>query len=265
MFLRGTEVTSDVRFALNEVAMNTVKNDFMPITESGSYPIPGHNLVQYYPGIIKWIDNGEFNFNIEEELTVEQFSKISGVEFDLIAKCVYNTRDNFPIRYNKDGNPSGNTKECIDGIDDEIKVVGYVPIENMKDKWKLTKTEWVYVIAWNGYILKIGMTSAGMSQRFSSYECGYKSTMRKGSPATTNFVINEANYLALSKGYDVEVYAHKLQPASASVSIGNNNIEVRAEIAPEVETHLTELYAKVHGKNAPLCGQKKVKVKKVIN
>lgn len=229
----------------------------MPITESGEYPVPGMNLEQYYPNIVKWINNGEFTFDITEEMTVQEFSSITRYEFKKIANCVYNTRNNFPLKFNANGMPSKGQRQVLNSKDDECKVVSYVPCHGMERLWHLKETEWVYVITWNGYILKIGMTSSGMSGRYGSYETGYKATMLDGSCATTNFVVNEANYLALSKGYEVEVYAYKLEPAYHTVQVADRERKVRAEIAPEVETVLTEIYAEHQGKNAPLCGQKK--------
>jgi hypothetical protein len=235
-------------------------NSLNPITESGSFPIPGYNLEQYYSGITKWIKDGEFQFDIDEELTVQKFSELSGVDFVKVGKCVYNTRNNFPLRINNNGTVSKGNRECIKDAADEGKVVDYLPEEDMIADWKITKTEWVYVITWNNHILKIGMTSSGLAARFGSYNCGLKTNMLTGSCSTTNFVICEANYLALSKGYDVEIYAYKLPPSIATVNIGESIVEVRASVASEVETFLTEFYAKVHGRNSPLCGQKKVNV-----
>jgi len=238
-------------------SFETLNTTTMPITETGDYPIPGMNLDQYYSNIGKWIDNGRFTFDIEDEMTVQEFSSITGYEFKKIAECVYNTRNNFPFKFNSNGVRLKNYRTVLNSANDECKVVSYVPCHGMKEVWKLKKTEWVYVITWNNRILKIGMTSSGMSSRLSSYETGYKNTMRTGSPSTTNFVVNEANYLALSKGYEVEVYAYKLEPAYVTIRAGNKVRKVRAEIAPEVETLLTEIYAAHQGKNAPLCGQKK--------
>lgn len=230
----------------------------LPVTESGKYPIPGMNLEKYYPNIVKWISNGEFTFDITKEMTVQEFSLLTGYDFKKIADCVYNTRNNFPLKYRSDGTPYKSQRTVINDIDDECKVVSYVACDDMKDEWNLTETEWVYVITWNGHILKIGMTSSGMSGRYGSYETGYRGTMSRGSPATTNFVVNEANYLALSKGYKVEVYAYKLEPVYTTIVAGDKERKVRGEIAPQVETLLTEIYAEHQGRNAPLCGQKKV-------
>jgi hypothetical protein len=232
-------------FDISELSSSSTT--LMPVTESGEYPIPGVGLEQYYSNIGKWIDNGKFTFDITEEMNVQDFERHTRYKFTKIADCVYNTRINFP----------SSNRVVINSEDDICKVVSYVPCHGMKELWNLKKTEWVYVITWNGYILKIGMTSAGMSSRFGSYESGYKDTMRTGSTATTNFVINESNYLALSHGYNVEVYAHKLEPVYHTVHVGDRECKVRAEIAPAVETVLTEIYAENQGKNAPLCGQKK--------
>lgn len=233
---------------------------FAPLTESGEYPIPGMDLEKYYPNISKFIDNGEFMFDIMEEMTIQNFSSISNYEFKKIANCVYNTRNNFPLLYNKDGTARKKPKACLNSLNDEINVVGYLPLENMISDWESEKSEWVYAITWNGRILKIGQTSVGMKSRFDSYQAGNRKRMLSGSPSTTNFVVNEVNYLALSKGYNVEIYACKLEPAFATIQAGGIERKVPASISSAVETLLTEIYAKHQGKNAPLCGQKKQKV-----
>ena len=207
----------------------------------------GKNLTSFYEDVDKFIIDGEFVFDTSNQMTVKNFSKKTGIKFSKIANCVLNTQENFP-----DSN-----RKFINGTTWLGKVVDYKPVPGKVDVWKEEQAEWVYVIVYDGRIVKLGMTSAGISGRFGSYNCGTKKAMAKGSCSTTNFVLTECNYLALDLGIDVEIYAYQIGEVYAKTEkVGGKVLEARAQVAPAYEARLMELYTEFTGSIPPLCGQK---------
>jgi hypothetical protein len=206
----------------------------------------GNNLKKFYEDVVKFIKNGEFVFDMSDQMTVKNFSKKCGLKFSKIANCVLNTQENFP-----DSN-----RKFIDGTKWLGKVVDYKPIAGKEELWNM-KGEWVYVIVYDGRIVKLGMTSDGLSGRFGSYNCGTKKAMSKGSCSTTNFVLTECNYLALDMDCEVEIYGYQIGEVYAKTEkVGGKVLEARAQVAPAYESRLMELYTEFTGSIPPLCGQK---------
>ena len=208
----------------------------------------GEQLKVLYPEISKAIDNDDFVFSLEKQMSVDDFFKISKLKLTKIADCVYNIKENFP----------NSKRKFINGPEWTGKIVDYIPIPGREKEWKAEAQEWAYAIVYDGKIVKLGMTSAGLSSRFSSYNCGTKKAMIKGSCSTTNFVLTECNYLALLLALDVEIYAYKIKEVilPTGTNIAGEELFARAQVAPAFESRLIDVYKEETGSIPPLCGQK---------
>lgn len=197
-----------------------------------------------YPEINKFIQNENFVFDINELLTVKQVRSLANdAIFFKIANCVLNVKENFPK----------SNRRFIDGKKFDGMLVDYIPIEKYKALWNATQKEWLYLIAYSGKVVKIGMTSSGLKSRFSSYNCGTKKAMIKGSCATTNFVVTQANYLSLQKNLEVEIYAYEIPDNWCETTIFGIKQRVLNKIAHKYESTLIDLYFKEINKMPPLC------------
>ena len=208
----------------------------------------GEQLKILYPDTIKVIDNDDFVFSLKKQMSVDDFNKKTGIKLTKIADCVYNIKENYPN--------SGRT--FINGPEWEGKLIDYIPIPGREKEWKAKAQEWVYAIVYAGKIVKLGRASSGLSGRFASYNCGTKIAMKKGSCSTTNFVVTECNYFALSLSLPVEIYAYKIKETRVPTRINIEGEEViaRALIAPTLESKLIGSYKKETGSIPPLCSQK---------
>lgn len=197
-----------------------------------------------YPEITKYIKDGKFVFDYNKQMTVDDFEKyLSGEKFEKVADCVLNLQENFPF----------SRRAFISGKDYTGKLVDYIPISKKEDLWKKEEKEWVYLLCYNKKIVKIGMTSSGLSSRYGSYNCGTKKAMKKGSCATTNFVITESNYFAKLNGIDVEVFAYEIPEKFVEENIFGRKKMVLNKRAHKYETTLIEIYQEHTGKLPPLC------------
>ena len=116
---------------------------------------------------------------------------------------------NNPIKLKKNGEPYAKQSEIINGQDYEGVLVKFISQNN--DIWEDKNTEGVYFITFNDKIVKIGMTTTSFCERFSSYICGARRAMRKGSCSTTNFLICETLYTGLQLGFNVDIYGIPIQ------------------------------------------------------
>ena len=208
----------------------------------------GKQLKILYPDTIKVIDNDDFVFSLEKQMSVDDFNKIAGIKLTKISDCVYNIKENYP----------NSKRKFINNSKWEGKLIDYIPIPGKEKEWKADAQEWVYVIVYAGKIVKLGRASSGLSGRFASYNCGTKIAMKKGSCSTTNFVVTECNYFALSLSLDVEIYAYKIKETRVptGIKIAGEELIARALIAPALESRLITLYKEETGSIPPLCTQK---------
>lgn len=197
-----------------------------------------------YPEIRKFIQNENFIFDLNKLLSVDKVMSLSNNStFFKIADCVLNLKENFPNSY----------RSFIDGKNYDGKLVDYKPLDEYQDLWKMKEKEWLYLIAYCGKVVKIGMTSSGLQSRYGSYNCGTKKAMLKGSCATTNFVITQANYLAKLKDLNVEIFVHEIPENWTEIEIFGRKQRVLNKIAHKYESTLIDLYYKEVGFIPPLC------------
>lgn len=196
-----------------------------------------------YPDIVKYIKNQRFVWNIEDHMSFEEFNGAVGSSFAKIADCVLNVPENFP----------NSRRNFISGETHVQKIIDYIPLTNKKQEWYDTCCEWVYIITYNSHIVKIGKTSSGLNSRFTSYNCGTKKNMKKGSCSTTNFIITESNYLALLLNYNVEIYSYLIPKKITKEIIFGRTKDVLNKQADEYEDVLMEIYKEMSENLPPLC------------
>ena len=199
--------------------------------------------------IVKFIIDNEFTIDLSTQMHIDELQALTpDLPFVKIADCLLNTPDNFP--------PSKNAREYL--IEDKNytgKLVDYKVVDSMKKVWKQKKKEWIYVFLYDKRIVKIGRTSSSMDSRFTSYNSGKSRAMSKGTPATTNYMISQCNYLALLKGMSVEVYAQEVPSITTTHTIYGTVTQVENRIAHEYERMLINIYKKRYGARPFLCGQ----------
>jgi len=208
-----------------------------------------------------YISNGDFTFDISKGPTIEEFEKELATpekrpieKTTLVAKCVHNTEKHFPLKYKKNGELAKIQRECFNFDDEDYdgKKVDYVSLDPY---WTDEDNEWLYCLAYNRYIMKIGMTITSLHGRFVSYSCGTVRAMKKGSCSTTNFIISECNSLALEKGCEVEIYGIALPKKTVVESSWGETTEISVSIARDMEKKLTNIFTKTYGYKPVLCVQ----------
>jgi len=201
-----------------------------------------------------YISNGTFTFDISNSPTLKSFEKVIGVNAILVAKCVLNTEECFPRKYNKNGELAKNNREYFDpnNVDYDGKKVDYIG-EN--SYWTDEDNEWLYFLVYDVNIMKIGMTITSPKSRYESYSCGTGRAMKKGSCSTTNFIISECNSLALDVGCEVKVYGIPLPKKTVVDNSWGETTEISVSIAREMEKKLTNIFTKTYGYKPVLCVQ----------
>lgn len=197
-----------------------------------------------YPEIKKFLQDEDFVFDMNKLLTVDQVKALADdAHFFKIADCVLNTKENFPK----------SKRKFINGKNYDGQLVDYIPLKKYEKLWKAEQKEWLYLIAYSKKVTKIGMTSSGLKSRYSSYNCGTKKAMIKGSCATTNFVVTQANYLAIQKNLEVEIFAYEIPENWTETVIFGKKQKVLNKVAHKYESTLIDLYYKKTEKMPPLC------------
>ncbi len=198
-----------------------------------------------YPEITKFIRGNGYAFNLKNVPTVAQVEKLAGQKFFKIADCVLNIAENFP---------KAKRRSFINGTNWSGKLVNYIPLKSHVNLWQRDQKEWLYIIAYNGRVVKIGMTSSGFASRFGSYNTGTKLAMIKGSCATTNFVLTQVNYLSIMNRVKVEIYAYEIPENWTTFNIFGKKQKVLNKVAHKYESTLIDLYKQKFNFIPPLCG-----------
>jgi hypothetical protein len=208
-----------------------------------------------------YISNDSFTFDISNGPTIEEFEKELETpekrpieKTTLVAKCVLNTEEYFPLNYKKNGELAKKQREYHDPDDEDYdgKKVDYISVDPY---WTDKDNEWLYCLAYNGHIVKIGMTITSLHDRYGSYSCGTGRAMKKGSCSTTNFIVSECNSLALEGGYEVEIYGIALPKKTVIDDSWGLDEEIVVSIARGMETKLMGIYTNAYSKKPVLCVQ----------
>lgn len=208
-----------------------------------------------YEKLDKYCKDGKLTFDISKEPTINEFTDCIGEPMHLVARCVLNTPENFPYKTKKNGTPTKKQREYF--IDDSTytgKKVDYLPVDIVM--WNDSENEYLYCLAFNGHIVKIGMTINSLKERWcGSYSCGTSRAMTKGSCSTTNFIITECNFGAVRCGMDVEIYAICCPKEKVSVSrFGETKIIYTSRVRG-YETMLSQCFNNTYKHKPVLCVQ----------
>lgn len=209
--------------------------------------LPPVDTGSVYPEISSYVrPNGQIKFDVNKLPTMEQLKNWvpSNCAFNKVADCVLNTAENYPTSRRKTINSSKYTGKLVD----------YVPTSKLT--WNTQNTQWVYAITYNKRIVKIGMTGSGLHSRFSSYNCGTKKAMLKGSCSTTNYIITQLNYAALLSGMSVEIYAYQIPQTYSTLNVFGTQVRVLNKTSHQYETTLINLYEQHSGMMPPLSDHK---------
>jgi hypothetical protein len=222
------------------------------VTQTKSFKLPKNfppvDNGSVYKEITKVIKNNEFVFDLDNQISMLALQKmLPEYPFTKVADCVLNVAENFLGK-------SLSRRKYIDSMSFQGNLVDYIPVADIKALWDASPKEWVYTIVYNGKIVKIGMTSSGLSSRYTSYKSGTTLAMIKGSCATTNFVVTQCNYLALLKNIKVEIFAYEIPQLITEQIIFGKKEKVLNKVAHQFESTLINIYKDSKGYIPPLCG-----------
>jgi len=217
-----------------------------------NYPKLGSGT-KYYPKLSSYVNEGGLCFDYTKEMKIEEIQGVLNTNIPMVGVCVFNDRNNNPIRYKKNGEPVKNQRQVIDGCDYEGTLVKFDGIDN--STWDNKEAEGVYFITFNGYIVKIGMTIDSFQGRFKSYCCGYRKTMSRKTPSTTNFIICEVCYAALLLGIEVNIYGIEIKKETKEIEQYDRKVTIPISIVRGHEEIITSIYKENVGHIPPLCVQ----------
>ena len=208
-----------------------------------------------YEKLTLYCKDKNLTFDVNKEPTIAQFVDCIGEPMDLVARCVLNTPDNFPYKTKKDGTIYKTQREYFeDNPTYTGKKVDYLAVD--ETKWNDSNYEWLYCLAYNGHVVKIGMTITTLKERWcGSYSCGTSRAMTKGSCSTTNFIISECNFGAVYSGMNVEIYAICCPKEKVSVSRFGQTKTIYASMVRGYETMLSKCFHNTYGHKPVLCIQ----------
>lgn len=213
-----------------------------------------------FQSILKYINtDSTFNFPITEQPTVEDFEKVIGEDVTLVAKAVFNTPENLP---------KSKAKEFYNPIKNKNysgKKIDYTIIDKLAKKGSLhsKNNQYLYALAYDKHIVKLGMTECSIEERLNSYNCGTLRAREKGTCSITNFVVTECNCLALSLDMEVEIYAIPCPIEYISVTrFGITEICRRTTVLRDLEAMLIKSFKNEYSYKPVLCVQEGKKTKK---
>lgn len=222
------------------------------------FPSLGSGSV-YYRKLHDYVNESGFCFDYTKELKIDSFmSHLPHETIDKVGEVVFNSRENSPIKFKKNGEPSKHNKKVIDSPDFEGPLVVF---RGINDKWNDSTKEWIYFITIDSHIVKIGMTITNLKDRYSSYSCGYRKTMKAGSCSTTNFIICELCYAALLLGKKVDIWGMEVEKEIKEIEKYGVKVKIPVSIVRGIEEIITTIYKKITGKIPPLCVQHASNVK----
>jgi len=141
-------------------------------------------------------------------------------------------------------------KKVGDIILDKSKASGYSYIKT--NNWDSKHCGWVYILAENNRIIKIGMTNATLNSRFSSYQAGTQKARDKGTCSVTNYNCSEHFRKNLRTGSKISIFAYPVEEIEAERSIFGKRRSFLLKSAATYESALLELYSEHNSGNYPL-------------
>lgn len=199
-----------------------------------------------YNRLLNYVNGNVFQFNIEEQPTLEDFQERLGEPLTLVGECLLNIPNNFP---------SNNIeREYYDYTNNyDGKKIDYV---GRHEWWNNNNYDWLYCLVYRGRIVKIGMTTTSIRARFGSYSCGTTRAMERGTCSTTNYIISECNFAALNNGMEVLIYGIRCPIERKDVNRFGLIKECSFSVARDLETMLTNKFVELYGQLPVLCVQR---------
>ena len=109
-----------------------------------------------------YVDTSGFKFCLEDQLTISEFKElIPSVTIKKMADCHFCDREHVSIKLKKNGEPKKLQKAVIDGPDfiDDLVI-----FKGVDKSWSDNSAEWLYCIAFDDHIVKIGMTTTSLKK-----------------------------------------------------------------------------------------------------
>jgi hypothetical protein len=133
------------------------------------------------------------------------------------------------------------------------KLAAKYTYKNKTDLWSREKEGFVYVIAADHEIVKIGMTEKTLSSRFSSYKAGTAKARKKGTCSVTNYYCSEFIRQALLNKSKLEIYAYHVPTKYIRTNILGVQQRLIAKQAYAFEDALLKVYQDQRGEVPALC------------
>lgn len=203
-----------------------------------------------YAKIEEYIVDGKFTFDVNELPLLEEFEEIIGEKTVKVASAHFNTRENHPLFSRRPAQAGKNFMGESEDYDNKL-----IDYSQEHPTWKDDSVEWLYLIVFNGRIVKAGMTITDLKSRYGSYSCGTRKAMSKGSCSTTNYIITECNYAALRQGMSVEIYGLPVPKRKVEVNRFGVTSTVNQSQVRDMEEMLTQVYVDNYGTLPILCVQ----------
>ena len=130
-----------------------------------------------------------------------------------------------------------------------------IKLDNFNKELIDKKKEWLYIIAINNRIVKIGGTRSGIKERFGSYLCGHHITERNksGKASETNKYVYNTLYFYLEQGCDVKLYGYELPDEEITRIVFGKEIKIRVQTYHSYESVLIDEFKKQNGFIPFLC------------
>ena len=217
-----------------------------------NYPELGSGS-KYYEKLNNYVTEFGLSFDPMNEITVEAFEDIIGEPIVKMADCFFCDRDHVPLKLKKNGEPIKNQKAVIEGTDFKDDFVIY---KGMHPCWNDNSSVWLYCIAFDEHIVKIGQTITSLKKRYESYACGDRKARLEGTCSVTNFIICEAVYAALLLGHKAEIFGIRVPKKTVTVTFAGVTRDVRYSVIRDYEEILTDRFIEHNGHIPVLCVQK---------
>jgi len=120
--------------------------------------------------------------------------------------------------------------------------------KNKSKQWQKNKSGFVYTLVAGGKVVKVGMTEATLSSRFSSYTAGTPENRNKGTCSVTNFKCSQFIRECLSMGIKLEIYAYQIPAETIEISILGKTQSITPKTAYAYENSLLSAYQELHPK-----------------
>jgi len=178
----------------------------------------------------------KYSFDFSNELSIDKFAVPNG--FLKVADAFFFTPMNFPKSRGK----------FIDSIMFDKKLVDFKPIKEQSALYNNHKGI-VYAIAFDGKIVKLGMSSVTLQKRLMSYNAGTRHNRSNGTCSTTNFHVIESIYCALHKNVAVELYVYAVNNPVVNISIWSDTVSIEIpEVSKFFEKSILQKYKEITGK-----------------